>query len=192
MTKVTYDMSMSLDGFVAAAGRTGEEPLGQGGERLHGWAFGGDDRDRAVLMDGVGGTGAVITGRRNYEDSVPWWGPDGPTGPERVPVFVVTHRAPDAQPEGGVYTFVTGGIEQALEQAKAAAGDKGVCVMGGPDVGRQYLEAGLVDEISVHLVPVLFGAGTSMFGDLASHVTLEPLSTIQTAQATHLRYAVSR
>jgi dihydrofolate reductase len=191
MTKVTYDMSMSLDGFVTAAGRTAEEPLGRDGERLHGWAFGGDERDRAILAEGVGGIGAVITGRRNYDDSVPWWGPDGPTGPERLPVFVVTHRLPDTSPDGGVYTFVTGGIDQALDQAKVAAGDKGVCVMGGPDIGRQYLEAGLVDEISVHVVPVLFGAGTPMFGDLGSHVTLVPRSIVQTAQATHLRYAVS-
>ena len=191
MSKVIFDISMSLDGFIAAANRRPDEPLGDGGERLHAWAFGGDDQDRQILADGVGGTGAVIAGRRTYDDSVPWWGADGPTGPARVPVFVVSHSVPDESPDGGVYTFVTGGIEQALEQARKAAADKDVTVMGGAQTGQQYLRAGLIDELSIHLVPVLFGAGTRMFEQLGDeHIELEVAQAIKTAAATHLRFRV--
>ena len=147
----------------------------------------------AVLTDGVASIGAVIAGRRTYDDSVPWWGADGPTGPARVPVFVLSHDVPEGTPEGGVYTFVTGGIEAALEQARAAAGEKGVTVMGGAETGQQFLRAGLVDELSIHLVPVLFGSGTRMFDNLGDqHLQLEPTETIQTAAATHLRYRVAK
>ena len=193
MGKVVFDISMSLDGFMTAANRRPEEPMGDGGERLHEWAFGGDPRDREVLTGGVTSIGAVIAGRRTYDDSVPWWGADGPTGPARVPVFVISHDVPEDTPEGGVYTFVTGGIERALEQAKATAGEKGVTVMGGADTGQQYLRAGLLDELSIHLIPVLFGSGTRMFDHLDDrHVELEPGETIQTPAATHLRYRVVR
>jgi dihydrofolate reductase len=189
MGKVIFDMSMSLDGFVKASNATPEQPLGDGGERLHEWGFGEDERDREVLAGGVEGSGAIIAGRRTYDDSLPWWGADGPHPPTRV--FVVTHEAPDAVPEGGVYAFVTDGIESALEQAKAAAGDKNVAVMGGPDIGRQFIEAGLVDEIGVHLVPVLFGSGTRMFEHLGGeHIQLETTSVIETAAATHLRFRI--
>ena len=100
---------------------------------------------------------------------------------------------PEGTPEGGVYTFVTGGIEAALEQARAAAGEKGVTVMGGAETGQQFLRAGLVDELSIHLVPVLFGSGTRMFDNLGDqHLQLEPAETIQTAAATHLRYRVAK
>jgi dihydrofolate reductase len=146
-----------------------------------------------VLTSGVAGTGAVIAGRKTYDDSVPWWGADGPTGPARVPVFVLSHDVPQDAPEAGVYTFVTGGIERALEQARAAAGDKDVTVMGGADTGQQYLRAGLIDELSIHLVPVLFGAGTRMFEHLGDqHIELELAGTVQTAAATHLRFRIAR
>jgi len=166
---------------------------GRRGQRLHEWAFGNDQRDREVLTSGVGGTGAVIAGRRTYDDSVPWWGADGPTGPARVPVFVLSHDVPEGTPEGGVYTFVTGGIERALELARAAAGEKDVTVMGGAETGQRYLRAGLVDELSIHLVPVLFGSGTRMFEHLGDqHVQLENAGAIQTAAATHLRFRLAR
>jgi dihydrofolate reductase len=193
MGKVVFDISMSLDGFMTAAGQRPDEPMGEGGERLVEWAFGADERDRAVLTDGIASIGAVIAGRRTYETSVPWWGADGPTGPARVPVFVVCHKAPEEVPEAGVYTFVTEGIERALEQARDAAGDKGVTVMGGAETGQQYLRAGLVDELSIHLVPVLLGAGTRMFEDLGDqHIQLENGGSVQTSSATHLRFPVAR
>jgi dihydrofolate reductase len=118
-------------------------------------------------------------------------GADGPTGSDRVPVFVLSHDVPTEVPDGGVYTFVTGGVERTLQQARAVAGDKGVTVMGGADTGQQFLRAGLVDELSIHLVPVLFGSGTRMFEHLGDqHIQLEPAEVIQTAAATHLRYRV--
>jgi dihydrofolate reductase len=191
MGKVIFDISMSLDGFMTAANQRPEEPLGEGGEQLHQWAFGDDPRDREVLTAGAGGLGAVICGRRTYDDSLPWWGADGPTGPDRVPVFVLSHDLPEGAPAGGVYTFVTEGIEHALKQARDAAGDKDVTVMGGADTGQQYLRADLVDELSIHLVPVLFGGGTRMFDHLGDgHVQLENLGAVQTAAATHLRFRV--
>jgi dihydrofolate reductase len=189
--KTIFDISMSLDGFMTAANQRPEEPLGEGGEQLHRWAFGEDPRDREVLTGGAGHLGAVICGRRTYDDSLPWWGADGPTGPARVPVFVLSHDEPEDPPSGGVYTFVTTGIEDALKHARAAAGDRDVTVMGGADTGQQYLRAGLVDELSIHLVPVLFGGGTRMFEHLDNgHVQLETLGSVQTAAATHLRFRV--
>jgi len=190
MTKVIFDISMSLDGFVTASNVRPEEPMGDGGQRLHEWAFGEDERNRELLAEAVDAAGAVIAGRRTYDISVPWWGADGPTGPARVPMFVVSNSEPEEVPEGGVYTFVDG-IERALEQAKAAAGDQDVAVMGGADIGQQYIRAGLVDEISIHFVPVLFGGGTRMFEHLGSeHIQLETAGVIETPAATHLRFRV--
>ena len=106
-------------------------------------------------------------------------------------MFVVSNSEPKDVPEGGVYTFVTEGIESALEEAKAAAGDEVVAVMGGANVGQQYIRAELVDEISIHLVPVLFGSGTRMFEHLGSeHIQLENARVIETPQATHLRFRI--
>ena len=197
MSRVIFDISMSLDGFMtAAANRRPDQPMGDGGLRLVEWAFGNDERDHDVLVSGVASTSAVIAGRRTYDDSLPWWGADGPTGPDRLPVFVLTHHVPETAPEGGVYTFVTDGIEEALKRAIAAAGDgKNVCVMGGAQTGQAYLRAGLIDELSIHLVPVLFGNGTRMFDNLfdkpgGQHLQLENLGSVQTPSATHLRFKI--
>jgi dihydrofolate reductase len=191
MSKVIFDISMSLDGFVTASNVRPEEPMGDGGQRLHEWAFGEDERNRELLAEAVNFVGAVIAGRRTYALSVPWWGADGPTGPARVPVFVVTHAEPEEVPEEGVYTFVTDGIESALEQAKMAAGEKDVAAMGGAEMGQQYIGAGLVDEISIHLVPELLGGGTRMFEHLGGeHIQLESAGVIETPEATHLRFRV--
>lgn len=191
MNKVIFDISMSLDGFITAANIRPEEPLGDGGEQLHEWAFSGkDDRNREILARGVAGIGAVIAGRRTYDHSLPWWGADGPTGPVRLPVFVVSHDVPEDVPEGGVYTFVDG-IEAALTRAKTAAGDKDVSVMGGADIAQQFIRAGLIDEIQIHLVPVLFGRGMRLFEHLGNeHIQLETTEVIETAEATHLRFLI--
>jgi dihydrofolate reductase len=193
MSSVVFDRSMSVDGYVTAANQRPEEPLGAGGERLHEWVMDPDDATgREVLERGVEALGAVICGRRTYDDSMPWWGPDGPTGEARLPVFVLTHTAPPDPPEAGVYTFVTTGIEDALGQAQAAAAGKNVTVMGGPAVGNQYLRAGLVDELSIHLVPVLFGDGTRLSEALPGHIGLEPIEQLPGSSATHLRYRIIR
>lgn len=191
MSRVILDMSVSLDGYVTADGVSLEEPMGKGGQKLHEWSFGDDERNQQLLEGGVTSQGAVVAGRRTYDTSVEWWGPDGPTGPVRNPVFVVTHEPPADPPEDGVYTFATGGIESALEQATAAADWKNVAVMGGADVGQQFLEAGLVDELSLHVIPVLFGGGTRLFEPFdGDHVDLETESVVETPQAIHLQFDV--
>lgn len=194
MGRVIFDISMSLDGFIAARGMTVDEGMGIGGEVLHDWAFAGDDRDRQLLEGAGARLGAVIAGRRTYDNSIRWWGADGPTGPARVPLFVVSHDTPDGVPADGVYTFV-GDIRTALDRARSVAGDADVGIMGGADIARQYLRAGLVDELSIHLVPVLFGSGTPLFGDgesLDEHVRLERTDVVATDAATHLRFRVVR
>ena len=124
---------------------------------------------------------------------MPGWGADGPTGSARVPVFVVSHSVPDDTPAGGVYSFVTDGIESALEQARATAAGKDITVMGGAQTGQQFIAAGLVDELSLHVVPVFLGAGTRMFENLGdAQIELEPLATTQTPRATHLRLRIAR
>jgi dihydrofolate reductase len=190
VTRVIFDISMSLDGFVTASNVRPEEPMGDGGQRLHDWAFGEDERNRELLTESMNFVGAIVAGRRTYDISV-GWGADGPARPARVPVFVVTHAEPEEAPEGGVYTFVTGGTESALEEAKAAAGDKDVAVMGGAETGQQFIRTGLVDEISIHLVPVLFGSGTRLFEHLGKeHIQHETTGVIETPEATHLRFRV--
>jgi dihydrofolate reductase len=191
MGKVIFDTSMSLDGFMTAANVRPDEPMGDGGQQLVAWAFDEDERNRTFLERAVAGLGAVVAGRRTYDLSVPWWQADGPSGAARRPVFVVTHDVPQDTPAGGVYAFVTDGIEQALHAAEAAADGKDVCVMGGADIGQQYIRAGLIDEISIHLVPVVLGGGTRMFEHLGeAPIQLEAIEVFHTTAATHLRYRV--
>ncbi len=193
MGSVNYDISMSLDGYVRAANPTPDEPLGVGGEVLHEWAMNQDDAaGRDVLERGIAGAGAIICGRRTYDDSIRWWQADGPSGQARLPLFVVTHAAPSDVPAGGVYVFVTTGIEDALAQAREAGDGKAVTIMGGPTVATQFLRAGLVDEVSVHVVPALFGAGTRLTETLPEHIRLEPVDHTPAPSATHLRYRIKR
>lgn len=188
MGKVIYDKSMSLDGFIAGANVRPEAGLGDDGERLHTWAF-EDELGKELIEREIARLGAVICGRRTYDLSIPYWGADGPTGPARVPLFVPSHSVPDDVPEGGVYTFVDD-LDTALARARETAGHRNISVMGA-DVGRQLLRAGLIDEISVHLVPVLFGSGVRMFEDAVDdHVTLELVDVAESPHATHLRYRV--
>jgi dihydrofolate reductase len=188
---VVLVISMSVDGFVAADNVRAEAPMGDGGDLLHSWLMDTEDpRNREILTRGIGGLGAVISGRRNYEMSVQGWRADGPTGAARVPVFVVSHGTPDESPENGVYTFVAG-IDGALAAAKVAAGDKVISVMGGADVAQQFLRAGLIDQIQLHVVPVLLGSGMRLFEHIGGGpVELEVVEVIPTSAATHLRYRV--
>jgi dihydrofolate reductase len=187
---VIYDKSMSLDGYIAGANMRVEAGLGDDGERLHDWVF-QDEAGKELLEREVAKLGAVICGRRTYDMSIQYWGDGGPTGEARVPLFVLSHSVPDDVPEGGVYTFV-GDLETALGRARATAGDKNISVMGA-DVGRQCIDAGVIDEISVHLVPVLFGSGTPLLGEgVGEHVTLEFVGVSESPHATHLRYRVVR
>lgn len=185
MGKFVFDMSMSVDGYCRATGETPEEPLGQGGEQLHEWVA---DPAGLELQAAYGTFGAMICGRRTYEDSLPFWGSDGPTGDAANPVVIVTHEAPKEVPEGANYNFATG-IEDALRLARQFAGDNNISVMG-PDVARQYLAAGLIDEIVVHLVPVLFGGGLRMFDYVGDHIQLETVNVTNGPRATHVTYRV--
>jgi dihydrofolate reductase len=192
MGKVVLVMSMSLDGFITASNPRMEAPMGDGGQVLHEWAMGNQDEiNRQFLADSIGNLGAVICGRTTYDTSLPSWGANGPSGAARRPVFVVTHHAPKESPKNGIYTFVTAGLEAALEQAKTTAGDKDVAVMGGANIGQQYLKIGLLEDIQIQLVPVLLGGGTRLFDHLGSdHRKLEPISVLETPIVTHLRYRV--
>jgi dihydrofolate reductase len=184
-------ISISVDGFVAGDNVRLEEGMGDNGLLLHDWLGDTDDeRNREIMTRGIGSIGAVITGRRNYDMSIQWWEADGPTGPARKPVFVVSHSKPDQTPENGVYTFANG-IELALSQAKATAGSKDVSVMGGADIAQQYLRAGLIDQIQLHVVPVLLGSGTRLFEPVGGEpVELEVIEVVPTKVVTHMRYRV--
>jgi dihydrofolate reductase len=193
MSRTVFDISMSLDGYVTAADRRPEQPLGRDGEQLHHWLFGDDETSLDYFARVSKANGAVITGRVNYEDSLPWWGADGPTGDLRLPVVVVTHSSPTAVPENGVYKFVTDGLEAAVEAARTAANGRDVTVMGGARLAQGFLAAGLIDEISLHIVPVLFGQGTRLFDELPDrHWDLELIETVPASRAVHVRYAVHR
>jgi dihydrofolate reductase len=211
MTKLRLDITMSLDGFVAGPNASLEHPLGEGGMRLHEWAFaaaswrqqhglsGGEASvDSDVIEESVAALGAVVMGRRMFsggegpwaEDANAngWWGDDPPYG---VPVFVLTHHAREPLLlGGGSFTFVTDGIEAALAQASEAAGDKDVLVAGGASLAQQYLAAGLLGELQIHVVPLFLGDGVRLFDRIDPTVDLELTRVIESPTVTHLRYRV--
>jgi dihydrofolate reductase len=186
MSKVTFDMSVSLDGFTNGADPSPDQPMGADGMRLHDWAFGGDDADRAVLDRAWPDSGAMICGRNTYDLSIPYWGADGPSGDKRLPLVVITHSEPNEVPANGVYSFATGGIEAALGEARDRADEGDISIMGGPSLGGQFLRAGLVDEVALHVVPVFLGAGTRLFDDPGGSIGMETIDVIRTDAATHL------
>jgi len=189
MGKVVYDISMSLDGYVSGANVRLEAGLGDDGERLHDWGFNSTDPHNLELVAGWVNTGAVIVGRKTYDLSIQYWGADGPIHKARVPVIVLSHSVPNDVPERSVYTFVDN-VEAAFEKAQQAAGEKNIGVQG-PDTARQLIQRGLVDEIFIHLVPVLFGSGIRLFDETKSdHVSLETVEVIRTPEAIHLRFRV--
>jgi dihydrofolate reductase len=217
MGKLTLDISMSLDGFIAGPNQTLEEPLGEGGERLHEWVFGlkswrephglsgGETNvDSELVEESLASTGATVMGRRMFSggqgpweddpNADAWWGDEPPF---HHPVFILTHhtREPETKQGGTTFTFVTEGIEAALEKAQAAAGDKNVAVGGGADVVQQYLKAGLLDELQIHVVPVLLGDGVRLFGDHPAGAPggLECTRVVESPTGvTHLRYRVAK
>ena len=189
MGKVIYDISMSLDGFISGANVRPEAGLGDDGERLHDWGFNSTDPRNHEIVAGWATIGAVIVGRTTYNLSIPHWGADGPTGAARTPTVVVSHSVPQDIPNGGVYSFVNG-VEAALEKAKKLAGDKDVSITGA-NIAQQFIKAGFVDQISIHLVPVLFGDGIRLFEYPGSeHISLETIEVIETKEAIHTRFRV--
>src|SRR5688500_18495763 len=172
MTRVICDMSASLDGYVTGPNDSRENPFGDGAEMLHDWIFdAATDEDRAILQDMLDNVGAVVMGRKSCDKNASGrgWGDSGPVGDS--PCFDVTPHKP-TRPHPPVYTFVTDGVVNAIEQAKQAAGDN-VVSLHGASVMQQALPLGLVDEIRVHVIPVLLGGGTSLFATLDSAISLE-------------------
>jgi dihydrofolate reductase len=191
MALVICDMSISLDGYVTGPNDSRENPFGDGAGMLHDWMFGAaTDGDRALLQEMVTGAGAVVMGRKSFDknEGDGGWGDGGPLG--ETPCFVVTHSKPTAS-HPSVYTFVTDGVASAIEQAKNVAGDKTVGLHGA-SVMQQALPLGLVDELRVHVIPVLVGGGTPLFGALDSSITLERTNALVTPAATHIAFRVVR
>jgi dihydrofolate reductase len=193
MSKVISGISMSLDGFVTGPDVTREQQLGDGGEVLHRWLREPDPRDTELLAGMGADVGSILMGRRSYDlaEGDGGWGDGGPAGP--APCFVLTHQPPPPETVRAptVFTFVTDGIHSAVEQAKAAAGGKVVGVHGA-SAAQQCLAAGLLDEIQIHLAPVLLGRGTRLFEHLGGQFQLERTMVIETPNATHLRFRVIR
>lgn len=191
MALVVCDMSMSLDGYVTGPNDSRENPFGDGAGSLHDWLFKDPtDDEKALMQEALDSCGAVVMGRTSFDknEGDGGWGDGGPVAD--LPVFVVTHHAP-TQEYPPVYRFVTDGVRSAIEQAKEAAGDKHVGLHGAT-VMQQGLPLGLVDEIHVHVVPLLIGGGTRLFDTLPAAVELEQTRTITSPSATHLRFRVVR
>jgi dihydrofolate reductase len=215
MTRLTFDITMSLDGFIAGPNMDREHGLGRGGERLHEWGYeteafreshgrsgGVRNRDSELLEETFRAAGAIVMGRNMFGGGQGPWGENeawghwegwwGDEPPFHMPVFVITHHEREPLVKGDTtFTFVTDGIESALEQAQAAAGDKSVALGGGADVAQQYLAAGLIDELQIHIAPVLLGAGVRLFDNLAdAHIELEIDRVVESPAVTHIRYRV--
>ncbi|WP_121747632.1 dihydrofolate reductase family protein [Streptomyces sp. E2N166] len=201
MTTVTADLAITLDGYVAGPNVTLDNPGGDGAEPIFEWIHtlaswrerqgmtgGEENRDSELLREWFDATGAVVMGRTMYDTGEEPWG-DNP--PFRTPVFVLTNRPrPTLVKEGGTtFTFVADGIHSALEQAQATAGGRNVDIAGGASTVRQYLGAGLVDELQLHVVPVLLGDGLRLFEALGpGRRDLEQIRVVETPLATHLKY----
>jgi dihydrofolate reductase len=206
-----FKISMSLDGFVAGPAQSVENPLGIGGTRLHEWVLplaawrashgleGGDvNESNAVLVESLANIGATVMGRNMFgghpgpwNPEEPWNGWWGETPPFHHPVFVLTHhpRAP-LELEGTTFTFVTDGIEAALERARRAASGADVSLAGGAYVAQQYLAAGLVDEMEIHVVPTLLGSGERLFDGVGDDLRgLELVRTVAAPNVTHFKFA---
>jgi dihydrofolate reductase len=198
MTKVLAGITTSVDGYVAGPDDGPDKGLGEGGERLHYWVFGGpwtydaeprgdaEGEDAAWLREALSRIGAVVCGRWTYE-AAGHWGDENPFG---MPIFVVTHR-PEEEPPGGAFTFVEG-VEEAVARAREAAGGKDVHVMGGADVIRQALDAGLVEELTIIVAPVVLGGGKRLFEGFTRRLELEHLGVRQSRWATFVDYRVER
>jgi dihydrofolate reductase len=203
MSNVTIDVGMSLDGFIAGPNAGPQNALGDGGHRIHRWIYdleawrerqslrgGQTNRDDDVLREAYENVGAFIMGRRMFDEGETGW-PDPP--PFRAPVFVLTNheREPWVRKGGTIFTFVTDGIQSALEQARGAAGEKDVRISGGADTLDQFLRAGLVDEMQIHLAPVVLGGGVSLFeGVGAGGLDLEKIRIIDSPEVTHVKFRV--
>jgi dihydrofolate reductase len=213
MAKLRFEISISVDGFVAGPNQSKEHPLGEGGEQLHEWVIklaawrethgrkGGEvNASTEVVEESLDNVGATVMGRNMFGGGPGPWGEDpwdgwwGDDPPFHTPVFVLTHheREPLAKQGGTTFTFVTDGIESALAQAKEGAGGKDVALAGGASAAQQYLAAGSIDEMQLNVVPILLGDGTRLFEGIPdAGVKLEPVRVVETPDVTHLKYRVA-
>lgn len=211
MSKLRFEISVSLDGYAAGPNQSEEHPLGEGGEELHEWVVklaawreshgreGGEVNASTPLMEeSLSGVGAVIMGRNMFGGGPGPWGEDpwqgwwGEEPPFRKPVFVLTHHEREPLSLGETtFTFVTDGIESALEQARGAAGEGDVSLAGGANVAQQYLSAGLIDQMQLNVAPILLGDGERLFdGGAGAGLDLDPVLVVGTPDVTHIRYRV--
>ena len=195
MTKVTCDSGVSLDGFSAGPDQSRENPLGKGAERMHRWMFEQPEANKAA-RDAIVEAGAFIMGRHMFgpdrgEWDLDWHGWWGPEPPYHAPVFVLGHREREPlEMEGGTtFHFVTDGIEAAMERAKEAAGDRTVSIAGGASTVQPYLRAGLIDELRLHIAPVILGSGERLL-DGVGDLKLEQLAVTSSELVTHITYRV--
>lgn len=198
MSRVALNITMSLDGFVTAPNDGPDRGLGDDGEVLHYWVFGGPwtsgERpttqatgvDKQVLDEAMHAGGAVVVGRRMY-DITNGWGGSSPFGP----CIVVTHRVEEQPDPASGFEFVDG-VEAAIERAREIAGDKNVVIGGGASIAQQALQAGLVDELQLHIAPVILGAGRPLFGQLGTRLLLERTRIRESPYATHIDFRVRR
>jgi dihydrofolate reductase len=213
MSVFWFQMAVSLDGYVAGPDQSEDNPLGVGGMRLHDWVFeleawrrqmgqegGVNNESTIVVEEAQTNVGAVVMGRNMFgggpgpwSDDPPWNGWWGEDPPYHAPVFVLTHhpREPLAMKGGTTFTFVTDGIGSALDQARAAAGDRNVLLGGGAEAANQYLRAGLLDEFELHLAPVLLGDGARLFADIGP-IDVRQIRTIEAPGVTHMKFRVVR
>lgn len=192
MGTVVFDITASLDGFVAGPNDSPDLPMGEGGIRLFDWYFSspatprsGESIDPKIMEQAAQTVGAIVSGRRTYDNAHGWNGEH----PLHVPVFVVTHHTPEAV---GKFNgaFITDGLESAIKQAQAAAGDKAVA-LNSPNIAQQCLKAGFLDELSLHIVPVLLGGGVRLFDHLGTdHIELECTQAVNTEKVIHMTFRV--
>lgn len=187
MGKLIAHMSMSLDGFIAGPNPAADNPLGTNGLKLHDWIFDNPNKENEVTKQFKDEMGAIVMGRTMYYESLPYWGGTGPLG-DSIPCFVLTEKEGIPESAGKPFTFVTGGIESALAQAEKAAGQKNVLVNGGANTIQQYIKADLLNELVIHLVPIVLGGGTSLFGSLGVFIELEKVAARDDSAVTHLTY----
>jgi len=198
MSKLIASITTSVDGYITGPNDGPGVGLGEGGERLHYWVFGGPwsyeaeprgeptGADKEFLDAAIMRAGAVIGGRDIYEAAEAWGG----SNPWSMPFFIVTHR-PEDEPKGGGFTFVDG-LDEAVRRARDAAGDKDVEIMGGANIIRQALAAGYIDELSISIAPLVLGGGKALFDGFDMSVELEPIRVLQSPFATHITYRVKR
>jgi dihydrofolate reductase len=197
MTTVTCDVSVSVDGFVAGPNQSVEHPIGEGGLRVHEWHFDPQGEDKAIVDTWMSTPGAYVMGRNMFGPGRGawdlewrgWWGDDPPY---HHPVFVLTHheRDPLSMKGGTTFHFVTGGIEAAVAAADEAAGGSPVAIAGGASTINQALAAGLLDELHLHIAPILLGRGERLFDGVPADLALRPVQVVSSPTVTHVKYAV--